>query len=372
MAKNIIICFDGTCNHPSDARQERSWFGLGEIEDNGITNVLKLHALFGGNLKNEASKKTRGQRSFYYSGVGTYGSRVQQIFNAGFAPENMDVGRIIGAAGWDLKENYKKGDKIFIFGFSRGAAIARKFASVIDRYTKAKKGETPIRFLGVFDTVAAIGVPNLDSEEKPISDVVFEDDKISPYIKEALHLVSVDENRLAFQPTLMNKEKKVKEVWLPGAHADVGGGFWFDGLSDLALKFMIDEIERRKLGVKVLGVDEIEYEKLKAPDKSYRIDYEDIVIKPLLKGKSHPKDRWGPFASATLGPREIRVNIGDEASEARPLIHCSVGKRVSEVTEYRPKALKGIVHNEVAEDGNVDFGVGDKGFQGLREYMAPA
>lgn len=47
--KNIIICFDGTNNHPRDAKQEREWFGLGDIEDNGITNILKLHVLFGGN-----------------------------------------------------------------------------------------------------------------------------------------------------------------------------------------------------------------------------------------------------------------------------------------------------------------------------------
>ena len=65
---NIIICFDGTSNHPRDAKQERSWFGAGEIEDNGITNILKLHALFGGNLKNELGENRRAAQFLLFRG----------------------------------------------------------------------------------------------------------------------------------------------------------------------------------------------------------------------------------------------------------------------------------------------------------------
>lgn len=356
MAKKIVICFDGTTNHPRDSKQEREWFGGGEIEDNGITNILKLHILFGGNLEN--TSKDNKQQCFYYSGVGTYGNKFQKIFNTLFSPETKDVKDIIITAGYDLKQNYQEGDEIFIFGFSRGAAIARRFASVLNNYIKVKRKKPPVRFLGVFDTVAAIGFPNLDSDEKPVSDVVFENGSVSPHVQEALHLVSLDENRNAFQPTLINKDDRVTEIWMPRAHADVGGGFWFDGLSDIALEFMLKEIKKRKLGIKVKKIGDVVYSDLVAGDGSYRIDIEDLVIKPLIKGKAHPKDRWGPFAYATLSPRDIRVNIYDKknrrdvtSTKDFPLIHCKVGERIKVVTDYRPRALKGIEHIMVKENG---------------------
>jgi hypothetical protein len=370
-----MICFDGTSNHPKDARQERSWFGLGDIEDNGITNVLKLHTLFGGNLANEPGK-VAGQHSLYYSGVGTYGNKVQRLFNTGFASSNLDVRTIMFSAGRDLAAIYQPGDRIFMTGFNRGAAIARKFASTLDRYLalpddSTTPGKQPIRFVGLFDTVASIGVPNLDDDDKPKSDVVFEDHTISPYIEEALHLVSVDEKRIAFQPTLMNRDgdpdqpKRVTEVWFAGAHADVGGGFWRDGLSDIALEFMIDEIARRDLGVQVLDPDDIDFDRLKAPDRSYEINFADVDIKPNPQAKLHYQDRWGPIAALTLGPRDVRVNGKDPETGDTPLIHNSLGQRIRQVTEYRPMALKGIGHHSVNDDGTTEPTIQD----GLRPYI---
>lgn len=195
------------------------------------------------------------------SGVGTYGNKIQQIFNAAFAPHNLDVARIIKSAGRDLKRVYKKGDRIFLFGFSRGAALARRFAAVIDDFLPNNiKPAGIVRFMGVFDTVASIGFPNLDDDSKPISDVVF------------------------------------TEIWFPGAHSDVGGGFWYDGLSDIALKFIVGEIKKRKLGLSILEPSKIKYEKLKAPKGEYRIDFDDVFIKPNHKGKIHYHDRWFPVA----------------------------------------------------------------------------
>ncbi len=349
--KKIMICFDGTCNHPSDAQQEREWFGLGDIEDNGITNILKLHVMFGGDLANTQGK-VKGQHSFYYSGVGTYGNKVQKIFNAGFAPDNLDVRRIIKTAGSDLKDNYKKGDEIYIFGFSRGAAIARRFAAVVRKYIDIPKGATPIRFLGVFDTVASIGFPNLNDGDKPQSDVVFENNRVSPHIQQALHLVSLDERRKAFMPTLMNHEGRVEEIWFPGAHADIGGGFWFDGLSDVSLKFMLDRLD--EIGIRTLNVDKIDYGKLKAKDGSYQIDKEDVQMRPNYRGKSHQQDRFAPVAAMTLESRDVRVNVDDEPSSKHvPRIHQSVGRRIVRLINYRPKALKGREHDVVDDGGQV-------------------
>ncbi|MBL4763735.1 MAG: DUF2235 domain-containing protein [Colwellia sp.] len=359
MAK-IVICFDGTNNHPRNAKQEREWFGHGEIEDNGITNVLKLHCLLGGNLVNKISNitATSAQRSFYYSGVGTYGNKIQQIFNSGFGSSNLDIRTIMHVAGEDLKDTFKQGDEIYIFGFSRGSAIARKFASKLDRYigNKIVPGSTPIRFVGLFDTVASIGFPNLDDDEKPQSDVVFEDNEISPFIQEALHLLSLDERRIAFQPTLMDMDSRVTEVWFAGAHSDVGGGFWHDGLSDIALKFMIDEIARRNIGITVLDPTKIDFANLKGPGKEYEIDNADVDIKPNPAAVSHQQDRWGPIAKLTLDKRDIRVRDAVPVILTRqlPLIHESVKERMNLVINYRPRALKGLKHRIMKKNGTFD------------------
>ncbi|SHJ30663.1 Uncharacterized alpha/beta hydrolase domain [Malonomonas rubra DSM 5091] len=349
--KNIIICFDGTCNHPKSAKQEREWFGLGDIDDKGITNVLKLHLLLGGTLDNRPHNKQ--QHSLYYSGVGTYGNKVQQLFNAAFAPNNLDVARIIKQAGYDLQKIYKKNDRIFLFGFSRGAALARRFAAVIDKYVPVKPEDKVVRFIGVFDTVAAIGFPNLDDDDKPVSDVIFENCTVSGHVQEALHLVSLDDKRIAFLPTLMNKEDRVTEVWFAGAHSDVGGGFWFDGLSDISLDFMLKELEKRELGLTVLSADDVQFNKLGVPAEKYQLDYDDLFIKPRLHGKIHTQDRWLPIARATLTEREVRVNINDKpAPNELPLVHYTAIERIKEIVDYRPKALKGVKHNCLHANGN--------------------
>jgi hypothetical protein len=294
------------------------------------------------------SHSSEEQHCFYYSGVGTYGNKIQQIFNAAFAPNNLDVRRIVKTAGEDINGNYKTGDNIFIFGFSRGAAIARRFASIINKYIPVGPNlKFPVRFLAVFDTVASIGFPNLDDDQKPVSDVVFENGVISKYVQEALHLVSLDEKRIAFQPTLMNKDKRVSEIWFPGAHADVGGGFWYDGLSDISLEFMIEELKKRKLGLNILEADKVNYNNLKSPNEDYKIDLDDVFIKPNHRGKAHPKDRWGPFAKATLSARDVRVDTNSPDAKRKPFIHHSVVNRITDVIEYRPKALKGVDHTVI-------------------------
>jgi uncharacterized protein (DUF2235 family) len=343
MGKNITICFDGTCNHPRDARQEREWFDRGEIEDSSITNIVKLHLLLGGNLLNTA--RNAGQHSFYYSGIGTYGTHLQRLFNVVFAPENLDVGRIVRKAREDLAAVWEKGDAVHLFGFSRGAALARRFAAILLHNGLPGMKEIPsIRFLGVFDTVASLGLPNLDDEEKPVSDVVFENHTVAANVREALHLVALDENRIAFQPTLMNMDKRVTEIWFPGAHSDIGGGFFHDGLSDITLDFLLKEMEKRGLGLEILSPEEIDYDNLRASGEPCSIEHDDIAIHPDPAGRIHPKDRWYPVARATLASRLIRVNKDDRISEELPVLHHSVVDRIQMVVGYRPDKLISTPH----------------------------
>ena len=344
MAKNIALCFDGTCNEPRDAVQEHT--NAGGIEDQNITNVLKLHLLFGGDLV--GGSRFRDQQSFYHPGVGTYGRKVRRIFNAAFAPDHLDVGRIIRAAVADLQGSYVPGDRVFVFGFSRGAAIARRFASVLPEHFE---GEAPrIRLMAVFDTVASIGKPNLDEDDRPVSDVVFENGTISPLIDEALHLVSLDDARKAFLPTLMNADARVTEVWLPGVHSDVGGGYRQDGLSDLALQFMLDEFERRDLGLHVLAPVQVDFDTVVPPDADYDIDLDDLEILPDSLAKAHFQRRRPISTRLTLTNRELRVNVADRPSAREALVHWSVAERVHGDSDYRPRSLRRVRHEVLHPD----------------------
>ena len=90
MSKKLILCFDGTSNRPEDSVEDS---GLLSIEDKRITNVLKLHLLLGGDMKD--GTHIDGQHSFYFSRIGTRGSRLKQIFDAAFALPRISLNAII-------------------------------------------------------------------------------------------------------------------------------------------------------------------------------------------------------------------------------------------------------------------------------------
>lgn len=341
---NLIFCFDGTSNDPEDAGDF--------FNDGSISNVMKLHAFFGGTAeshKNEESSSDSYQHSFYYSGIGTYGNYVRRAINSMFAPLNADMNDIIQSAEEDLKQTFKENDKIFIFGFSRGAAIARMFASKIGKAGKK------IKLLGVFDTVAAIkGTLDLRKDTYPTSVVFFENGTIGEHIDSAVHLVSIDEKRIVFQPTLFNKDERVTEVWFAGVHSDIGGGYWFDGLSDVTLKFMLQKA--KEAGIKTLEAGQIDYDKLREdgqPDDEV-ICEDDIAIKPMSHGLLHEQKRSKYIAEKTLAPRKIRVNVDDkESPDGLPIIHHTVCERFETVAGYRPYALRNMKYCVMDKNGNV-------------------
>lgn len=354
--KKLIFCFDGTCNDPSDSGDYFS--------DSSISNVLKLHALFGGSLspKNAANKDIKGQRSFYYSGVGTRGGWLRQKFNAALAPADQDIEEILDEAKKDLKKHCKNGDEIYIFGFSRGAAIARMFAA---KHVDSRK----VRFLGVFDTVAATkGSLDLKKGTYPASGIVFENGTLGRHVQEAVHLVSIDEKRLAFQPTLFNHDKKrITEIWFAGVHSDIGGGYWFDGLSDITLDFMCGRAAAA--GLQVLKPSQIKYKTLKDTDKEYKdaedaICNDDIAILPLANGVLHEQQRGG-VAAKILAPRLVRINVKDQPSKDNiPILHHTVCERFYQVSGYRPYALRNRKFRVMDSHGQVS-GV-YTGIEGLR------
>ncbi len=333
--KKLIFCFDGTCNEPDDVGDY--------LDDISISNILKLHIFLGGKLTphNGKSELIPNQHSFYYSGIGNRGNWLIRTINAAFAPAYGEMDDIITEAHNDLAQHYSPGDEVYIFGFSRGAAIARMFAAHLTM---------PVKFLGVFDTVAATrGSLDLNPNTFPASGIVFENDILAPHIVQALHILALDEQRLWLQPTLFNHDERIKEVWFAGGHSDIGGGYYFDGLSDICLQFMLDNIADE---LTVLSVDEIDYAAFKIPNSKDVISFDDLVIKPQVNGKIHTKlpSYSHRFTRAT---RSVRVNVNELPSSYLPIVHHSVVQRVHQLKEYQVHSLKGIYYQVLEPKGRL-------------------
>ena len=377
-AKTLVFCFDGTGNEPSDAGNFQ--------EDESISNVLKLHILMGGGLEHHPATQTPAgntQQTFYYNGIGTLqsGRRIPLLgrllhagrsqLNMAFAPSWGDAGRILDEARADFENaSYQPGDTLAIFGYSRGAALARKFASLI----LADREDCGVSFLGAFDTVAAMdGIHR--AGEQISSDVVFENGTLNPRIERAVHLLAIDEDRIAFTPTLMNKDsanpERILELWLSGVHGDIGGGYWRDGLSDNALAFMIAQC-RRTLGERIAIGEDGDIERLLNAQQGALadIDPDDVAIHPLIDGPLHAHS-GAQAALMSQAARAIHVNDDDEPSRdgTVPVLHHSVADRFAAVPSYRPPALRGLVFRLLLGDGEVSEEI--RGVSGLRAYVGP-
>ena len=378
--KTLVFSFDGTGNEPGDA--------AAFTEDESISNVLKLHVLMGGGLQTDKSATATPnggrQETRYYNGIGTRTggypapllgrliTTMRRHVNMAFAPTFGDARRILKEAEGDFEAaDYQPGDNLVVFGFSRGAALARKFVSRI----LAAHGDGEVAFLGVFDTVAAMNGVHRKGETIS-SDVVFENGTLNDRVKRAVHIVALDEDRVPFTPTLINRDPanpdRILEVWFPGVHSDVGGGYWYDGLSDLALQFMIEQCHQAlQDDLSIAPGDGASVRRLLAQQGSQLADLtaDDVAIHPLINGVMHLHS--GLAAKAVdQEPRAVYVSDNDRPSrdpDAVPLVHWSVKERFDTVTGYRPAALRGLRYRLLLEDGRRSSEVME-GIAGLREY----
>ena len=194
------------------------------------------------------------------------------------------IGRVIGGAfgtgaKWRIRKMYRSlcrryhnGDTtIDIVGFSRGAATAVHFANVIaargiphpdgpkhlawhydtllgwswrmPKTTVPKEGEAPeIRFLGLFDTVASIGLPIGPFRNRPTPR--WRVTTIPANVLHDFHAMALDEVRATFaliRPTRVDHDPdRHYELWFRGVHSNIGGGYADRGLSDIALGWMME------------------------------------------------------------------------------------------------------------------------------------
>ncbi len=339
--RNVLIFLDGTWN------EERSSDGCDPV----VTNVRKLY--------DALAEDSPRQIARYFRGVGNRQDNTwlrQKLHGINGADEAAIRESVMAT----LNKEYQPGDRIHIFGFSRGAACARKLAyqlsekglyksfyittecreNLLTRQGEARttkiSGEgqaTPvaISFLGCWDTVGAFVLPFrfpkskipdwivrnwVSWKQKRNGEVPFRDLKVASKVKRAVHCVAIDETRDAFLPTLMAPEDRIEEVWFPGVHADVGGGYARDGLARLSLAFMVHRFERhaREESLHPIEWDDSAHQKIRQVSENIDFDFHFHGLRRTL----------GLYGRSL---RRIRVrDAKDNAIAAKPNIHWSVAQ----------------------------------------------
>lgn len=265
--KRIAICCDGTWNSPDQNKDEHGVPSPTNVVK--VAQAIKMHGDDG-----------KEQKIFYDAGVGAAGNFVKKAWEGA---TGAGLTRNIKEAYAFLINHYEPGDELFFFGFSRGAFTVRSLAglirncgllrkdaldkvdraieiyksrdaidapstneSILFRRTYAVEDITQIKFIGVWDTVGALGNPLL-LNGVTTSRHSFHDYELSYSIQNAFHALAIDEKRRHFTPALWHQKPENKgtqvlqQAWFAGVHTNVGGGYSMTGLSDLALEWMAEK-----------------------------------------------------------------------------------------------------------------------------------
>ncbi len=331
MTRRLIVCSDGTWNTPDHT-------------DKGVlapTNVVKMAR----SILPQAPDGTP-QILFYDSGVGTdnvLDKLSGGLFGIGLAKNVMDAYRF-------LIQNYADGDDIYLFGFSRGGYTVRSAAGLIrncgllDKKHAArvpeafkiyrKRDEGPdteeakqfrekhsrhpvhIKFIGVWDTVGALGIP---VEFRFLSGrrYEFHDVSLSRSVDYAYHALAIDEKRSFFKPALWEQstvaaDQVLEQAWFAGVHMGVGGGYGESGFSDATLLWMKQKAEATGLAFHE------EYIEALRPD----------AVGDLHKSRKFPYNLFPPY-SRPIG----------EAERSRESVHPQAQERYQKIPSYRPRNL---------------------------------
>lgn len=291
MARDLVVLCDGTENQLSGDE----------------TNVLRLYRML----------VRDGQQIVYYdSGVGTTPTADRVTLRANQVRKKLDAAVGLSIRHHFLKAyrflltHYEPGDRVWLFGFSRGAYTARAVAGALHAFGLLRRelvgledvlwedysgtnpddkassqqffaaswrfrnyfaqqvpdakeeGRLPIHFCGVWDTVSAFGwVSQMRSLYYTAQ---------NPSVTFVRHAVSIDERRSMFQANLFRAKPAstsgfgpvpLKQVWFAGVHSDVGGGYpdAESGLSKVALQWMVVEAESCGLRIDANKAQEILY-----------------------------------------------------------------------------------------------------------------
>ncbi|KAK4998389.1 hypothetical protein LTR66_002363 [Elasticomyces elasticus] len=232
---------------------------------------------------------------YYHFGVGSQGSIIDRVYG---------LAEIVREGYEFISTNYVPGDEIFLIGFSRGAFTARSIAGLIGEVGVLTKGglpylseifrdvqhmhdpnyvpkhrdvpfpnkpsakdprykrelvrrgltrrEIPIKAIGVWDTVGSLGTPRIGWLEKlsiqssASKEMSFYDTKLSNCIENAFQALALDESRASFSPAVWEKAPgnttTLRQVWFPGVHSNVGGGYPDQQIGNITLAWMMSQL----------------------------------------------------------------------------------------------------------------------------------
>jgi uncharacterized protein (DUF2235 family) len=352
MSRNLVVCCDGTWNEPDEPRH-----GIPEP-----TNVAKLA------LSVDTEHPHTEQHVFYEPGVGTTPS--ERISGGAFG---YGLSRNIRNCYRYLAREYRAGDRLFLFGFSRGAYTARSLAGLIrncgiltsddvdlvdaayafyrDRTDRTQPSTIAsamfrksyshaperLHFIGVWDTVGALGIPVDFPGWREMSHVFtgweriwgFHDTTLSSQVTNAIHALSIDEQRAAFKPTLWTRsdnapaDQNVQQVWFSGVHSEVGGGTDHNALSDITLRWMAEQARLAGLMFEA-GQPGAGWADLSIP-----------CAAPDYAGELHDS-RHGFFK---LDRAYHRLAKPHDAREIAQAISSTAARRVADVRDYSPPGV---------------------------------
>ncbi|WP_018871239.1 DUF2235 domain-containing protein [Thioalkalivibrio sp. ALgr3] len=323
MERNIVFCCDGTANQK------------GEVNTNVVHLLRRIPT-------------TARQVSAYEPGVGTFspfgmrreniiGTTLGKLFGHGLTA-NIENGYRF------LMQQVREGDRVYLFGFSRGAYAVRALSGMLRkcgllqpgredlvseasrlytgrhnedeaaRFRKQHSRPCPVHFIGAWDTVGSLGYLYRNRR--------FFDTRLSPEVTHARHALAIDERRPKFEALLWDDTRvesgqTLKQLWFPGAHADVGGGYEQRQLAEIALQWMLEEAAEAGLIVK---------------------EPHEPAIAPDPAGPIH--EPWNTWAGRTLRllhlgdrPRDVPPDALHPSAKAR---HQALGYRPELFTQHTP------------------------------------
>lgn len=267
--RNLVIGTDGTWNKPDQMDRDR-------MVPSNVVKAIRA-------VDEDSTGIT--QVKYYDTGVGTQGW-LDKV-HGGAAGAGL-LGNMREAYAW-LMQHYLPDDRLFLFGFSRGAYTVRSLSGLLalcgipsrfkdamqladeasaiyrddndERRHKAAEAfrdkhhclPGSIHFLGVWDTVGAMGLPtrgpvgNLTRKRHAFHNVC-----LGENVLHACHALAINEQRAPFEPALWRGERpatnlSVVQAWFPGVHSNIGGGYVDAGLSDRCLLWMLQNAQRHGL-----------------------------------------------------------------------------------------------------------------------------
>jgi uncharacterized protein (DUF2235 family) len=288
--RRIVVFLDGTSNTPEELRHIGNYDLL---KPPPISNVVRL-------LRGVVTDDTQTdlpQIIGYFRGVATEGSAptrlVDGLSGRGLSRIVLDAYRFISHnlewTGTNSAKLYQ--DEVYIFGFS-GAYAARALSGFLNklgliakdglmllpfffsqyqkllsigedfdsrtmeiwqRFVHREYQSIPVKFLGVWDTVGALGIPVTGLSWLTVDYDKFHDTTLTKNVTHAYQALAIHELRRPFKPVFWTKKadpsQKVEQVWFAGAHSNVGGGYGRTGLSSYALDWMAYKSTTNRFGV---------------------------------------------------------------------------------------------------------------------------